>query len=323
MPTRRATLLTAPFLLASWRARTQSEWPSRPIRILVPYGTGGSTDVAARLLADRLSQLLPQRAVVENRTGAGGNLAAAAVAKGPGDGSVLLFTNVGQAAAKALFPKLDYDPETELRAVTTVTEGPMALLVPPGSPYRTIQELLDAARRQPGRLTYGSSGGGGALQLVSLQFLRAAGVQMTEVAYRGSGQAPLDLASGSLDMLFDSGIAGFAAVRADRARILAVSSAQRSTVMPEVPTVAEAGLPGATFSIWQMLMAPATTPDAIMVRIHAAVTEALADAVLRQRLTDLGAERIPGNPQAEAQRHYLAEVARWGGLLRGATEAPR
>ncbi len=319
---RRLGLAAGLGLLAPRSGRSQAEWPSRPVRILVPYGTGGSTDVTARLLADRLSQLLPQRVVVENRTGAGGNLAAAAVAKGPEDGSLLLFTNVGQAAAKALYPRLDYDPEADLRAVTVVTEGPMALLVPPASPYRTMQELLAAARARPGGLTYGSSGGGGALQLVSLQFLRAAGVSMTEVGYRGSGQAGLDLATGALDMLFDSGIAGFAAVRAGRARVLAVSSAQRSAVMPEVPTVAEAGLPGATFSIWQMLMAPAAVPDAALARIHQAVVEALADPLLRQRLVELGAERIPGISQVEAQRHYLAEVTRWGRLLHEAAAPP-
>ncbi|ONG54813.1 hypothetical protein BKE38_09940 [Pseudoroseomonas deserti] len=319
----RAPLLSRRALLAAGIAaapvaHAQESWPDRPVRILVPYSTGGSTDIVARLAAELMSQRLPQRVVVENRTGGGGTIAASATARADPDGTVLFFTNVGYVASRFLNPRLDFDPDTALRPVTIATEGPMVLLVGPNSPYRSVAELVAAAREAPGHLSYGSSGGGGALQLTALGFLRAAGLKMNEVAYRGSGQAAPDLASGRLDMMFDSGVAGFGLVRAGQARALAVSSPRRSEVMPEVPTLAEAGLPGATFSLWQMLMAPAATPAPLMARIHEAFATALTDPTIHQRLVELGAERVLVSKPDEAQRYFAAEMARWKEVLEAA-----
>lgn len=317
MTTRRSLLAaaSAPALLRFRAAAAQEAWPARPVRILVPYSTGGSTDVVARLLADLLSQRLPQRFVVDNRTGGGGTIAASATARSEPDGTTLFFTNVGYVASRFLNPRLDFDPDTDLKAVTIATEGPMVMLVGPNSPFRSVGALVEAARRQPGHFSYGSSGGGGALQLTALGFLRAAGIRMNEVAYRGSGQAVPDLASGRLDMMFDSGVAGFALARGNQARALAVTSPRRSEVMPEVPTLAEAGFPEASFSLWQMLMAPATTPPALLARINQAFVAAITDPAIHQRLIDLGAERIVANNPGEAQRYFAAEMARWTEIL--------
>ncbi|WP_439594618.1 Bug family tripartite tricarboxylate transporter substrate binding protein [Falsiroseomonas sp.] len=314
----RRSLLAAPALILAAPLRAQEAWPSRPIRMVLPYAPGGATDVIGRLVADRLSQRLPQRVVMENRTGAGGAIGSSFVAKAPGDGHTLLFHNIGHAVTKALYPQLDYDPAADLKAVSIVAESPMVLLVPPNSPYRTLADLVAAARANPEKLSYGSTGGGGALQLVSLLFLRAAGIRMTEVPYRGGAPAALDLASGTLDMLYDAGLTGFGLAQGGRARALALSGPSRSPVMPDVPTMAEAGFPDATFMVWQAILAPATTPDPLLARIQAEVAAVLAEPVTRTRLAELGAERLVGNSPAEAQGFVTAEMAKWAVILRDA-----
>jgi tripartite-type tricarboxylate transporter receptor subunit TctC len=314
----RRALLAAPALLAAAPARAQGEWPTRPVRMILPYAPGGATDVIGRLVADRLSQRLPQRVVIENRTGAGGAIGSSAVAKAPGDGNTLLFHNIGHAVTKALYPQLDYDPETELKAVTIVAESPMVLLVPPNSPHRSVADLVAFAKANPEKLTYGSTGGGGALQLVALLFLRAAGIRMTEVPYRGGAPAALDLANGSLDMLYDAGLTGFGLAQGGRARALAVSGPQRSPVMPDVPTIGELGFPDATFMAWQVILAPASTPAPLMSRIQQEVAAVLAEPATRTRLAELGAERLVGNTPEEAQRYVAQEMAKWAVILREA-----
>jgi tripartite-type tricarboxylate transporter receptor subunit TctC len=318
---RRALLAASPLaaaLLAGAPARAQGDWPTRPVRMVLPYAAGGATDVICRLIADRMSQRLPQRVVVENRTGAGGSIGASNVAKSAGDGYSLLFHNIGHVVTKALYPQIDYDPATDLKAVTVVAESPMVLLVPPNSPHRTLADFVAFAKANPERLTYGSTGGGGALQLVSLLFIRAAGIRMTEVPYRGGAPAALDLANGSLDMLYDAGLTGFGLAQGGRARALAISGPQRSPVMPDVPTMAELGFPDATFMVWQAIFAPGTTPDPLVARIQREVAAVLAEPATRTRLGELGAERIVGNTPAEAQAFVAAEMAKWAVILREA-----
>ncbi|OYW21067.1 MAG: hypothetical protein B7Z52_01375, partial [Burkholderiales bacterium 12-64-5] len=238
--------------------------------------------------------------------------------KAPADGHTLLFHNIGHAVIKSLYATLDYDPAADLKAATIVAESPMVLLVPPNSPHRTLAELVAFARANPEKLSYGSTGGGGALQLVSLLFLRAAGLRMTEVPYRGGAPAALDLASGTLDMLYDAGLTGFALAKGGRARALALSGPSRSPVMPELPTMAELGFPDATFMVWQGIFAPGGTPDPLLARLQAAVAAVLAEPATRARLMELGAERLVGNPPAEAQAFVTAEMAKWATILREA-----
>ena len=323
---RRGTLLgSLAALLAMPRlARAQTvEWPSRPVRMIMPYAAGGPTDVVARLICDTLSQRLPQRFVVENRTGAGGNIGAAAAAKAAPDGTTFLFTNTGHAVNTSLYSKLDYDPRTDLIPVTIVAESPMVLLVPNGSPARTLAEFVERVRLEPGAYSYGSTGTGGALQLVSLLLTRAAGLRMEEVPYRGSAPAAQDLIAGRLAMLYDAGVTGFPLAQGGQARALAVSSAARSAVMPAVPTVAEAGFPAATFSVWQGILAPAGTSQAIVERMQREVAAILAGGALRQRLVELGAERILASTPAEARRYVDTEIDRWATVLREAGVQPQ
>ena len=306
---------------AALPASAQPAWPQRPVRVVVPYAAGGPTDVIARLVADALSQHLPQRVVVENRTGAGGNIGASAVAKAAPDGATFLFTNTGHAVNRSLYRTLDYDPEGDLLPVSVIAESPMVLLVPPNGPDRDVAALVARARRE--RLTYGSTGAGGALQLVSLLLQQAAGITMEEVPYRGSAPAAQDLAAGRLDMLYDAGATAFPLAQGGLARALAVSGPRRSAVMPEVPTIGEAGFPAATFMVWQALLAPRGTPPAIIGALHAAVAAVLAEPRLRARLTELGAESIPASAPDAAAAFIRGEMARWQAVLRAANIQPQ
>jgi tripartite-type tricarboxylate transporter receptor subunit TctC len=303
---------------ASAWAQQEPAWPTRPVRMILPYAAGGATDVIARVLADRMSQRLPQRIIVENRTGAGGNIGASAAAKSPGDGTTLLFTNIGHAVNRSLYTQLDYDPAKDLAPVTIVAESPMVMLVPPNAPWQSLAEFVADARAKPGRLTYGTTGGGGALQLVALKLIQAARLELTEVPYRGGSPAALDLAAGRLDMLYDAGATGFQLARGGQARALVVSGPSRSPVMPAVPTVGEAGFPDATFTVWQAVLVPGTTPAPLIARIHAAIAETLAEPGIRARLAELGAERVVGNTPEEAQAFISDEMARWASILRAA-----
>ncbi|WP_051418139.1 Bug family tripartite tricarboxylate transporter substrate binding protein [Roseomonas gilardii] len=298
------------------------DWPTRPVRMIVIASAGGPTDLVARLIADGLSKRLPQRVVVENRTGAGGNIAASAVAHAT-DGHTVLLTNTSHAVNRALYTRLDYDPVRDLAPVTVVAESPMVLLVPPNGQDRTVADLVARARARPGSVRYASSGSGGALQLVSLLFGSAAGIRMEEVAYRGSAPAVLDLAQGRIDMLHDAGITGFATAQGGQARALAVSSAARSAVMPEVPTIAEAGFPAATFSVWQVMMMPSATPSAVIGRLRDETAALLREEAVRRQLTTLGADRIVANRPEEARAYVAAEVERWERVLREAGIQPQ
>lgn len=318
MLTRRAALaLTLAPPLAS-PALAQAEWPTQPIRMVMPYAAGGPTDVIARLLADAISPRLGQRVVVENRTGAGGNIGAAAVARAAPDGYTFLFSNTGHAVNQALYARLDYDPRNDLVPVTIVAESPMVLLVPNAAPDRSLADFVARARARPEGLSYASSGTGGALQLVTLLLLQAAGIKMTEISYRGSAPALQDLLAGRLDMLYDAGPSAFPVAQSGQARALVVSGPARSPVMPNLPTVAEAGFPAATFSVWQVVLAPARTPAPILDRMNREIAAVLADGPLRARLIEMGAERVVANSVPEAARYVAEEMTRWGNVLRAA-----
>jgi tripartite-type tricarboxylate transporter receptor subunit TctC len=323
---RRHLLAAAGLLAAPLPLRAQdavAEWPKGTVRMIMPFSAGGPTDLIARLIADRLSQRLAQRVVVENRTGAGGTIGASMAAKSAGDGLTLLFTNISLAVARSLYAQLDFDPTKDLVPLTIVAESPMVVLVPNQRPWKTLGEFVAAVRAEPGKYTYATAGGGGALQLVSLLLLRAAGLQMQEVPYRGSAPAILDLTAGTLDLVYDAGPTAFPLARGGQARALAVSAAQRSPAMPELPTVVEAGFPEAVFSVWQVILVPSTTPPALRARIGAELGAVLAEPAMRARLQEMGAERVLGSTPEEAARYVGAEMARWDGILRAAGIRPQ
>lgn len=298
-------------------------WPERPVRVVMPYAAGGPTDIICRLLCDRLSERLGQRFVVENRTGGGGTIAAGLVAKAEADGHTLLFSNIGHAVLGALYANLDFNPARDFRAVSIIAESPMVMLVPPNAPWRTLAEFVAAVRAEPGRYGYVSAGGGGALQLVSLLFLREAHLRMEEIAYRGSAPAVPDLAAGSVAMMYDAAATGFQLARNGQARALVVSSPRRSAAAPEIPTIAEAGYPGASFTVWQCMLAPRATPEPVIARLHGAIAAALAEDTVQRRMAELGAERLIGNPPAEAEAFMQAETAKWAVILREAGVRPQ
>ncbi len=295
-------------------------WPSRPIRMVVPLSPGGFADVPGRILAARLSSLLGYNVFVENRPGAGGTIGADFVAKSAPDGYTLLFTGTPHVISAWVYKKLPYDPLKDFEPVALVASGPYVLVVNPQLPVHSIRELVAAAKAQPGKIDYASSGNGSAQHLVSALFASMAGIELNHVPYKGSGPAMQDLLGGQVKVSF-AGIPNVLPhVKAGRLRALAVSTPQRSPDLPDVPTAAEAGVPGYQATLWLNLAAPAGTPGEIVQRIYAETAKALQDAELQQSFRAAGVEASPMSPQ-ELAGFMRAEYEKWGKVVRdtGAT----
>jgi tripartite-type tricarboxylate transporter receptor subunit TctC len=290
-------------------------YPERPIRVVVPYAAGGATDVVARVLAEAMAPLLPQPLVIENRGGAGGMVGAEVVARAPADGHTVLFNNTGHAALRVLVPNPPSDPITSLQAIAVVAESPIVMLVANNVPANNLREFTALAEARPGQLDYGSSGGGGILQMAALLYLKATGVQLNEVPYRGGAPATLDLAAGRIAMMFDAGLTGFQTARGNQARAFAVTTAQRNVANPDIPTWREGGV-DAEMSVWQAVFVPAATPRDRREALNAAINRALSQEALRKRLADLGADRILTLNIADSEAYLAGEVARWESLLK-------
>lgn len=311
----RRSLLAAP-LLAPRIAVAQAPWPERPVRIVVPFPPGGSNDIIARLLSEALRERLGQPFLVENRSGAGANIGADLVAKSPPDGHTLLVAAPGPFAINQhLYRTMPFDPARDLVPVALVAEVPIVLMVPNASPATTLGELIALARRQPGRLSFGSSSIGGTNHLAGELLKSMAGIDIVHVPYRGAAPAMTDLIAGRLDLYFDNMPGVLPHVREGRVRAIAVAGAARASVLPELPTMAEAGLPGFEASAWFGMAAPGGTPPAMVARINAAVLAALADPGLRARLAQAGAE--PGRLDATGFARFVeAEREKWGRVVR-------
>jgi tripartite-type tricarboxylate transporter receptor subunit TctC len=295
-------------------------WPSRPIRMVVPLSPGGFADVPGRILAARLSGLLGYNVFVENRPGAGGTIGADFVAKSAPDGYTLLFTGTPHVISAWVYKKLPYDPLKDFEPVALVASGPYVLVVNPQLPVHSIPELIAAAKAQPGKIDYASSGNGSAQHLVSALFASMAGIELNHVPYKGSGPAMQDLLGGQVKVSF-AGIPNVLPhVKAGRLRALAVSTPQRSPDLPDVPTAAEAGVPGYQATLWLNLAAPAGTPGDIVQRIYAETAKALQDAELQQNFRAAGVEASPMSPQ-ELAGFLRGEYEKWGKVVRdtGAT----
>ncbi len=295
-------------------------WPSRPIRMVVPLSPGGFADVPGRILAARLSSSLGYNVFVENRPGAGGTIGADFVAKSAPDGYTLLFTGTPHVISAWVYKKLPYDPLKDFEPVALVASGPYVLVVNPQLPVHSIRELVAAAKAQPGKIDYASSGNGSAQHLVSALFASMAGIELNHVPYKGSGPAMQDLLGGQVKVSF-AGIPNVLPhVKAGRLRALAVSTPQRSPDLPDVPTAAEAGVPGYQATLWLNLAAPAGTPGEIVQRLYAETAKALQDAELQQSFRAAGVEASPMSPQ-ELAGFMRAEYEKWGKVVRdtGAT----
>lgn len=313
-PSRRALLAAALSSLAAPLARAQAT--GKPLRLVVPFAPGGSTDILARALQPKLAAALGLPVVVENRAGAGGSLGAADAAKAEPDGNTLLMGHIGTLAVNpAIYPKLGYDPVKSFSPVAWVARVPNVLVVSAASPVRSFKEFIELARRQPGRLSY-SSGGNGSAAHITMEFLKLkAGVFMVHVPYRGTAPSVTDLIAGQVDATFTGAPAVLPHVRSGRLRALAVSSSKRLPQLPEVPTVAESGHAGFEADQWYGLVAPAGTPAAVVTRLNAEVNKALALPDVQQQLATEGAVPMPGTPQAFGEL-IAREIPRWAEVVK-------
>ena len=308
--------LAAAAPLASARPQGAAEWPSRPVRFVLPYPPGGPTDLMGRVVAQALGRDLPQPFVVENRAGAAGAIGTEAVARAAPDGATFLVN----ASAHVIVPhivRVPYDALADFAPVTNIASVPLMLVVTPGLPVRSVPELVAYAKANPGRLSFASSSNGGAPHLAGELFKLTAGVDMAHVPYRGSGQAVPDLIAGNVQVMFDSMPSSAGAVREGRLRALAVTTAGRQAAFPELPTVAEAGVPGYEISTWYGIWAPARTPAEIVGRLHAAVARAMRGEDAKEKMAALGAQPVADAPEDFA-RFVRAESERWGRLVRDA-----
>ncbi len=296
---------------------TQShDYPSRPIRIVVPFPAGGTADLLARQIGQSMSETLRQQVVIENRPGAGGNIGADLAAKSKPDGYTLLMGTVSTHAINPnLYAKMPYDPVKDFAPVTMVAKMPNLLVVHPSVPAKNVAELIALAKAKPGALAFASAGNGTSQHLAGELFKKMAGVDMIHVPYKGNAPAVTDLFGGQVQVMFDNIPVSLQQVRAGKLRALAVTGPVRSPVLPDLPTVAEAGLPGYNVTSWFGLYAPSGTSPQIIERLNREANRALAAAQIRRRLTDQGIEPAGGAPGQLADFTH-AELVKWGKIVR-------
>ena len=311
---RRRALLIATAGWANWPTATAQS--SRPLRIVVPFTPGGSTDIVARALAPKLSAALGQNVLVDNKPGAGGSLGAAEVAKAEPDGNTLLMGHIGTLAVNpSMYPKLAYEPLKSFVPVAYAARVPNVLVVAAASPFKSLKDLLQAARAKPGRLTY-SSGGNGSAAHITFEYLKLkTGIFMLHIPYRGTAPSVTDVIAGQVDCTFTGSPAVIQHVKSGRLRALAVSSSQRLPALPDVPTVAESGYPGFEADQWYGIVAPAGTPATIVQRLNAEINKALALPDVAQQLSAEGATPMPSTPQAFGDL-VRREIPRWAEVVK-------
>jgi tripartite-type tricarboxylate transporter receptor subunit TctC len=313
---RRILLAGAAGLALARPALAQSGWPRRPILLVLPSAAGGATDTVGRIIAQKLSVQLGVPVVAENRPGAGGSIATEFGAKAAPDGHVLTLGQLGTLAVNVhLFPNLRFDPLRDFAPVALVAQVPSILLVHPRLGTATVRDFITKAKAEPGRINFGSAGAGSTTHITMAAFAEAAGIELTHVPYRGSGPVMTDLVAGNIDCAFTGTPAGAPLARAGTLRCLVTTSPQRLSMLPEVPTVAEAVQPGFEAMQWYGIIAPARTPPEIVQRLNTLVNEAIVAGDVRQRLADEGAEPDPRTPDA-FRALIAAEIDRWGALIR-------
>lgn len=304
-----------------WVAPSAAAFPEKPVRMIVPFPAGGAADVMARGMALRLGIELGQAIIIDNRGGAGGAPAAEAVARAAPDGYTVLFGTMGtQAINPALYPKLRYDSLKDFAPISLTHITPRVLVVRAALPAKNIPELMALAKKQPGVLTYGSAGSGSSSHLSGALFESLAGVNMLHVPYRGSAPVAMDMLAGRIDMTFDSYTVYEEHIKSGKVRVLGVTSKARMGILPQTPTIAEAGLVGYDVSNWLGLLAPAGTPKDVLATLHAALGRAMATPALKQQLIALGIEPTFGS-QEEFSSLIRAELPKWAELVKksGAT----
>jgi tripartite-type tricarboxylate transporter receptor subunit TctC len=307
--------IAAPSLLIS-RARA-SDWPAKPVKIVVPFTPGGSTDITARLVGNRLQEVWGQTVVVENKPGAGGNIAADMVAHSDADGYTIFIVGPGMATNPFLYPSLSYDPVKDFEPVTLLITQPNLMCVPNSSPARSVQEFIAFCNNNRGKVTYASSGNRTTLHLSGELFKRLARVEMIHIPYRGGAPAINDLIPGRVDVIFDNMPSILSHVQAGHLRALAVTTKERVSVVPEIPTLDESGVPGFDVFSWFGFFVPAKTPPEVIAKINADTNAALAYPSVKTRFEQLGA--VPkGSTAAELAAFLKSETDKWGPVIRDA-----
>jgi tripartite-type tricarboxylate transporter receptor subunit TctC len=312
--TRRIVVLAA--LLCTCGASMAQDYPVRPIRMIVPFPPGGGTDISARVVGQKITEALGQQVIVDNRAGASGNIAMEIAARAAPDGYTLILSTVGPMAMNpATFLSLPFDPRKDFAPVVLVSSTVFVLVVHPGIPARSLKELIALAKAQPGKLTYASSGLGGTSHVMTELFASMAGIKITHVPYKGAGAIFPDLIGGRVSMLLADVIAARHYVTSGKLHPLGVTSARRSPVMPDVPTIAEAGVPGYEATSWNMLLAPAGTPRARIDRLNAVIVRVLPVPEVAERLGGDGSEFGKNTPN-QVSAFLRSEQDKWGKAIR-------
>ncbi|OZI55169.1 Bug family tripartite tricarboxylate transporter substrate binding protein [Bordetella genomosp. 5] len=306
-----ACLLTGPA-----RAQSADNWPSKPITLIVPYAPGGFADTRVRLLARKLSDNLKQTVVVENKAGAGGVIGTNLVAKAAPDGYTIGTGNLAPMSVNpTLMPDMPYDPIKDLAPVVLIENSPLVLSVNNTLPVKTLQDLIALAKKEPGKLTFGSSGVGGAHHLSGEMFREQAHVDVVHVPYKGGSLAATDLMGGHISMMFEMGYSALPAIQGKKIHPIAVTSKQRLAVLPDVPTMAESGLPGFESYNWQGIVAPAATPAPVIARLNAEFNKILKDPEVVKAIADTGSQAGGGTPE-EFGAFIKSETAKWAEVIK-------
>jgi tripartite-type tricarboxylate transporter receptor subunit TctC len=314
----RRTLLSAMLYAAALRSASAADvYPARPIRVVVPFTAGGGTDIVARTIMPKIGEALGGTMVIENRGGAGGVVGTALVASAPPDGYTLGLVSAGHAVNPSLYKNLPYDSISGFEPISLLCSGPGVLVINPSLPVHSVKELIEYAKAQPAPLAFASAGVGTPPHLAGELFLVMAGLKLTHIPYRGNDQVMLDLISNRVPMSFPTTPSALPFIRAGKLRALAVTSTVRATSLPDVPTMAEAGLPGYDASSWYGLVAPAHTPAPIVVSLQAAVAKAMLNPELRQRFLAEGLEPVGSTPDAFAKT-LKTDIAKWADLAKRA-----
>lgn len=314
--TKRCTLIAA-LACAAWLPGTAlaQTYPGKPIRWVVPFPPGGAMDVIARTLAERMTPAMGQSVVIENRPGAGGNIGSDIVAKAPPDGHTLLIVSIGHAVNPALYASLPFDAQKDFEPVSLLAVVPNMLVAHPSVPAQNVKDVIALARTQPGKLTYASAGNGTSIHLAGELFASMAKVDMVHVPYKGSGPAVTDLIGGQVNFMFDSITSALPHVKAGRLKAYAVTGAKRSKAVPDLPTIAEAALPGYELNPWFGVFVPAKTPRPVVERLHRELMAALDHPETQKKLDVIGAEKVGSTP-AELAAHLKREAELWARIIR-------
>ena len=293
-----------------------AQYPNKPIKMVVPFPAGGTTDILARAVAADLQKAFGQPVVVENKAGAGGNIGSDSVAKSPPDGYTLLMGTVGTHAINvALYPKMPYDAVKDFVPISLVAGVPNVLVAAPGFPVNSVKDLIDMAKKSPDKTTFASSGNGTSIHLSGELFKQLAGVQMTHIPYKGSSAALPDVMSGQVNVMFDNAPSVMPQIKGGKLKAIAVTSGTRSPALPNVPTIAEAGLPGFEATSWFGVLAPAGTPKDIVDKLSQTIARAVQSAEFKERLAAQGAEGV-GNTSEQFAAHIKTEIEKWAKVVK-------